>query len=167
MKAARSAGVEKRSLMRVDRTIHLLDVENLCGTPAFSDKDLTDLQRRYSELVPIGPADLIVAASSHYRARELMFGWTEARPLFGSGPDGADKRLLDVIFHEGIEGRFSHIVIGSGDGIFSPACSHLEAHGPSVTAVARSPLSLSGSIHAVTDDIRFLIAAPETAGVSN
>ncbi|MCB0863388.1 MAG: hypothetical protein KDB66_09275 [Solirubrobacterales bacterium] len=143
----------------MDRAIHLLDVENLCGTPAFNDQDLIALQRRYSELIPIGPEDLVVVASSHYRARELMFGWTDARPLFGSGPDGADKCLLDVIFHEGIEGRFSHIVIGSGDGIFSPACRHLEAHGPSITVVARNRRSLSRYISAATEDIRLLEAA--------
>lgn len=152
---------EKRSLMRVDRAIHLLDVENLCGTPAFNDQDLIVLQSRYKELVPIGPEDLVVVASSHYRARELMFGWTDARPLFGSGPDGADKRLLDVIFHEGIEGRFSHIVIGSGDGIFSPACKYLEAHGPYVTVVARNQRSLSRHIRAAAEDIRLLETASE------
>lgn len=156
---------EKGSLLRVDRAIHLLDVENLCGTPAFNDQDLIALQRRYRELTPIGPEDLVVVASSHYRARELMFGWTDARPLFGSGPDGADKRLLDVIFHEGIEGRFAHIVIGSGDGIFSPACRHLEAYGPSITVVARPRRSLSRHISAVTGDIRLLEPVPESGAI--
>lgn len=156
MIAAPRPALEKGSLLRVDRTLHLLDIENLCGTPAFSESDLALLRNRYEVLVPIGPDDLVVVASSHFRARELMFGWTEARPLFGSGPDGADKCLLDVVFHEGVEGRFSHIVIGSGDGIFQPACAFLEAHGPSVTVVVHCERSLSRSLFETVADIRRL-----------
>jgi hypothetical protein len=152
----------KGSLLREDRAIHLLDVENLCGTPAFGGSDISRLRARYEELVPIGPRDHVVVAASHFRAKELLFGWTEARPLFRSGPDGADLCLLDVVFHEGIEGRYSKVVIGSGDGIFSPVYEYLETHGPSVTVVARTPRSVSAAIHNVARDIRYLDPTTDT-----
>ena len=146
----------KKSLLRLDRTLHLIDVENLCGTPAFTEDDLIEIQRRYTDLVPIGPSDLVVLAASHFRSRELMFGWTDARHLLRSGPDGADRCLLDVIYNEGIETRFSRVVVGSGDGIFRPACDHLKRHQLKVTVVSRNLRSMALSLQSVVSDVRSL-----------
>ena len=154
MNSASKPSAPKRSLLREDRTLHLLDVENLCGTPAFTEDDLIEVQRRYSALIPIGPSDLVVLAASHYRARELLFGWTNARHLLRSGPDGADLRLLEVINNENVGARFSHVVIGSGDGIFQPACEFLQAQGAEVTIVSGKLRSIARSLRLSVNEIR-------------
>lgn len=146
----------KRSLLRLDRTLHLIDVENLCGTPAFTEDDLIEIQRRYADLVPIGPSDLVVLAASHLRSRELLFGWTAARHLLRSGPDGADRCLLDVIYNEGIETRFTRVVIGSGDGIFRSACDFLQRRHLTVAIVSRNLRSMALSLQSGVSDIRSL-----------
>src|SRR5205085_5563087 len=61
-----------------------------------------------------------------------------ARYRVRSGPDGADLELLDVIWHEDVATRFSHIVIGSGDGTFVNAARALSDGGVWVTEIGRA-----------------------------
>ena len=79
--------------------------------------------------------------------------WSSARgPGCGGGPDGADLELLRVLREERVAQRFTHVVIGSGDGIFAGACRDLVAAGLHVTAMAR-PGSLSGALRHAADRV--------------
>ncbi|MGH3282645.1 MAG: NYN domain-containing protein, partial [Trebonia sp.] len=64
-------------------------------------------------------------------------GWPHARYRVRSGKDGADLELLDVLEHENVATRFSHVVIGSGDGGFGRAAASLAARGVRITVVSR------------------------------
>ncbi len=152
------------------RTHHILDVENLAGTPDCSEERMADVAASYERLVAIGPMDQITIGCSHFAAeRGALLGWEQShRLVFGSGPDGADLALIDILDSENIGGRFDHVVIGSGDGIFALWCAKLKAQGVEVTVVARDYTSLSCSTAHVVSDVRFLDdvggAAPQVAG---
>ncbi len=66
-----------------------------------------------------------------------IFSWPGARYLIRSGENGADLELLDVIRHEHVAERFSHVVIASGDGIFAPEGAGLVAKGCHLTVASR------------------------------
>jgi hypothetical protein len=52
-------------------------------------------------------------------------------------PDGADLALLDVLQHEDVAERFTHVVIGSGDHLFAEEAACLAAQQVCVTVVRR------------------------------
>jgi hypothetical protein len=66
-----------------------------------------------------------------------FLGWPHARYRIRSGPDGAGLELLDVLLNEDIAARFTHVAIGSGDGVFATAAACLAAAGVWVTVVSR------------------------------
>jgi hypothetical protein len=119
------------------RTLHLVDIENLAGTAIPSLPQVIDVQGRYSRSMALGADDHVVMASSHLALVNTAVGWPHARYRVRSGPDGADLELLDVIEYENVATRFTRVVIGSGDGLFSHAAQGLTDHGVQVTVVSR------------------------------
>ena len=119
------------------RTLHLVDIENLAGAAIPSLMQVMDVQDRYARSLSVGVDDLVVMASSHLALVNTALGWPHARYRVRSGPDGADLALLDVIWHEDVATRFTHIVIGSGDGTFVGAVQALSDRGVMVTVVSR------------------------------
>lgn len=118
------------------RALHILDIENLAGGPNFTPNAADALRRQYEAIVPFGPDDLVVIASSHYGARTAWFSWPHARHLVRSGPDGADLALIGVLENERVAERFQTVILGSGDGIFAEPCARLQAAGCGVTVVS-------------------------------
>ncbi|MEQ8716667.1 MAG: hypothetical protein RIE08_03580 [Acidimicrobiales bacterium] len=120
------------------RTIHLLDVENLCETPLPAEADVRSVRRRYEATVDVDPSDHVVLASSHLAAPHVGFGWDRpgARRVWRSGCDGADMALIGVIWTERVAERFDHVVVASGDGIFAEHVGLLIEAGIQVTVVA-------------------------------
>src|SRR5215472_18183096 len=119
------------------RTLHLVDIENLAGAAIPSVLQVIEVQDRYARLMTPGAGDHVVMASNHLALVNAALGWPHARYRVRSGPDGADLELLDVIWHENVATRFTHIVIGSGDGLFGAAAQSLSAGGVRVTVVSR------------------------------
>ena len=76
-----------------------------------------------------GADDQVVMASSRLGFLNAALGWPHARYRVRSGPNGADHELLDVLEHEDVAARFSHVVIGSGDWRFSRAAVSLARAG--------------------------------------
>jgi hypothetical protein len=140
--------------IRQRRSLHLIDAENLLATPTFDCENVEALKTAYSSIVPIGSNDHVVIASSHHSAIALR-GWSNARPKWRSGPDGADLALIDVITGERVTDRFMNVVIGSGDGIFADTAIMLQQNGLNLTIVSR-PESLSNKLTATVTDIRYL-----------
>lgn len=150
-----STDLEPPSDLPAGRTIHLIDLENLMARTDVTQADAAMARDTYMRTVLVRPGDLVVIATSHYVARNAWFGWKDARRLVGSGPDGADLALLQVIATENLEGRFDNIVVASGDGIFAGACAQLQAAGCHVTVVSR-PEALSRRLaFAVRDVLQF------------
>jgi uncharacterized LabA/DUF88 family protein len=92
-----------------------------------------------------------------------MFGFIGARVILRSGPDGADLALLDVIEHEQVDGRFSKVIIASGDGIFAPACRRLRSCGVYVEVLSL-PDRLSGELAASCSNVRYLTLSEFESG---
>ncbi|MGD9570933.1 MAG: hypothetical protein AB7V62_03475 [Thermoleophilia bacterium] len=141
-----------------DRSLHLVDVENLIGTPNPRCGEVDQIASLYAVVAGVAPMDQEVIASSHRCAKSAWFEWrTTARRLVRSGIDGADRALLEVLENEQPGQRYSRVVIGSGDGIFAEPAARLQASGVNVTVVTREH-SLSRRLRLATLDIRFLDA---------
>jgi hypothetical protein len=119
------------------RGLHLIDVENLLGTPNPDPVQVRHLRARYLLLAGVGVLDHVVIASSHRALKSTGSWWPRARYLVQSGPDGADRELLDVLGHERVAERFCRVTIASGDGAFAPRAADLVAAGCQVTVVSR------------------------------
>jgi hypothetical protein len=128
-----------------ERTLHVVDIENLAGAAIPSLALVSETQGRYLKQLVLEPDDQVVMAASHLALLDAACGWPNARYRVRSGKDGADLALLDVLEHENIAARFSHVVIGSGDGIFGRAAARLAAGGVRVTVVSR-PGSLNAGL---------------------
>lgn len=119
------------------RTLHLIDVENLAGVGLPAEWQVAAVRQAYAARVGIGETDQVIIGCNHKALPSAGLGWPRARYLVRSGPDGADTELLAVISGENVAARFTHVVIGSGDGAFTRAAAALAAAGPKVTVVSR------------------------------
>lgn len=138
-----------------DRTLHLVDIENLAGHPDLSLDQVALVQGMYMTQLGLGVDDQVVMAASHRGLVNAAVAWPHARYRVRSGRDGADLELLDVLEHENVAARFRHVVIGSGDGVFGHAAASLAALGVWVTVVSR-PGSLSQGLARVARDVVYL-----------
>lgn len=145
------------------RRLHLVDIENLVGDPVPSLGQVRDVRCRYARGLSIGAADQFVVASSHLAFVNAAVGWPHARYRVRSGPDGADRELLDVVAYEDIAARFTHIAIGSGDGAFAAAAASLAALGVRVTVVSRRR-SLSARLKLAAHEVIFIDPADPATG---
>jgi hypothetical protein len=119
------------------RTLHLVDIENLAGDSLPSLGQVREVQGLYRERLAFGSLDQVEIASSHLTLVNAALGWPRAHYRVRSGPDGADLALLDVLRTEDVPGRFTHVAIGSGDGVFADEAARLAAAGVWVTVVSR------------------------------
>jgi hypothetical protein len=137
------------------RALHLVDIENLAGTAVPTLGQVAEVQGRYGARLGFGADDLVVMAASHMGLLNVALGWPHARYRVRSGPDGADLELLDVLMHEDVAARFTHVVIGSGDRVFVQAAASLSERGVVVTVVSRRD-SLSLSLADAADNVVYL-----------
>jgi len=129
----------KKSGMKIDRTLVVVDLENLCG-----GSDLIGCCHRAAsavlrDLVGEGPVTYVIATGPSARedTPTLPFDWPGARWLTGHGVDGADEELVDVIFSEPIAIHSQRVVVVSGDHRFAPALHFLACEGVETTVISR------------------------------
>jgi hypothetical protein len=142
------------------RRLHLVDIENLAGGSLPSLDQVRQAQGLYAACLGFGAMDQVEVASSHLTLLNAALGWPRARYRVRSGPDGADLALLDVLRHENVAGRFTHVVIGSGDHLFAEQAAYLAARGVWVTVVSRRH-SLSPLLGLAAREVILLDAAAE------
>jgi hypothetical protein len=145
-----------------ERTLHVVDIENLAGGPMLSLVQVNELQGWYMARLGFGADDQVVMASSHLCFLNAALGWPHARYRVRSGPNGADHELLDVLEHEDVAARFGHVVIGSGDWRFSRAAASLAERGVRVTVVSRRG-SLAAVLARAAQDVVYLDIPRATA----
>ena len=138
-----------------ERTLHVVDIENLAGAAVPSLDRVSQVQIRYLTCLGFGADDQVVLATSHLGLLNAGLGWPHARHLVRSGRDGADLELIDVLEHENIATRFRHVVIGSGDGGFSRSAANLAACGIQITVVSRWG-SLAQALASVAGEVIYL-----------
>jgi hypothetical protein len=139
----------------VNRSVHLIDAENLCGAPRIATEQVVRLRTAYTASVAMGPLDQVILATSHLSVLALQAGWPGARYLMRSGKNGADIELAKVVVDENLDARFDHVYFGSGDGGLAPFAAHLGERGVPVTAVSRIG-SLSPRMKLATRNVIYL-----------
>jgi hypothetical protein len=137
------------------RRLHLVDIENLAGSPRPSLRQIRQALSLYTGCLALGAMDQVEVASSHLTLLNAALGWPHAHYRVRSGPDGADLALLDVLRHENIAARFTHVAIGSGDHLFAEEAARLAAQGVWVTVVTRQR-SLSPRLRLAAREVIFL-----------
>lgn len=118
------------------RRLVLVDVENVVGGAVLDETSAEHARRAIRSAVGTLPMDQTVVATCHKGYPHVAWCWPTAQRLVRSGPDGADLELLAVL-RAGVETRFRHVVLVSGDGIFTDAVASLARLGVRVTVVAR------------------------------
>jgi NYN domain len=122
---------------KMTRTLHLLDAENLARTSHCTPESVLDSYFHYTDLFEPTPTDLWIIAASHHNAGAVFFGWSSLsfQALMRSGPDGAELALIEACLDQIDNLKVSHVVIGSGDGLFVDLVLELQRRGISVTVV--------------------------------
>lgn len=136
------------------RTLHLIDIENLTGSPSPTAEEVSECRELYERNF-VGRYDLVVIACSHHAFPAVGWAWPTARHILRSGENGADLALLDVIRLESVAERFNSVNVASGDGIFTNAVAQLGAAGVGVTAVSR-PESLARTLRLAVRHLELL-----------
>jgi hypothetical protein len=144
------------------RRLHLVDIENLAGDPLPTLSKVREAQGLYVACLAVGAMDQVEVASSHLTLVNAGLGWPHAHYRVRSGPDGADLALLDVLQHENVAGRFTHVAIGSGDHLFAEEAAHLNDLGVWVTVVSRQR-GLSLELRLAACEVIYLGIAAEAA----
>jgi hypothetical protein len=152
IKGPQQAGAQRRFPAR---RLHLVDIENLAGNSLPSLSQVRQALHLYADCLAFGAMDQVEVASSHLTLLNAALGWPHARYRVRSGPDGADLALLDVLRHENVARRFTHVAIGSGDHLFAEQAAHLAAQGVWVTVVTRQR-SLSSRLALAAREVIFL-----------
>lgn len=139
----------------VVRELHLVDVENLLGTPFFTPAAVRAVRAAYDRVSQIAYGALeVIGTSASSNLLVAALAWGSARPVFETGPDGADRALLSA-GEFAPERRFSRVVIGSGDHAFAAYAARLQTNGVEVRVVCR-PEALSRKLLLAVKDVRFL-----------
>ena len=144
------------------RRLHLVDIENLAGDPRPSLSQVRQALGLYAGCLAFGAMDQVEVASSHLTLLNAALGWPHAHYRVRSGPDGADLALLDVLRHENVAQRFTHVAIGSGDHMFAEEAARLAAQGVWVSVVSRRR-GLSRQLELAAREVIFLDIAAEAA----
>jgi len=142
-----------------ERRLHVVDIENLAAAKIPGLSQIREVQNCYAEHLMFRAFDQVVIASSHLALLNAALGWPHARYRVRSGRDGADLELLDVLLREDIAARFTHVAIGSGDGVFAVAAASLAATGVCVTVVSHRN-SLSARLKLAACEVIYLDPQP-------
>jgi hypothetical protein len=140
---------------RAASELHLIDVENLVGTPWFTKHAVGNLRRVYDTVSSASnPAHYLVGTSAAPNLIEAGLGWAQGQLVFSRGKDGAERAMLAEMTIA-TASRYNRVVIGSGDGIFADLAASLQSAGVAVCVVSR-PRSLSNALSLAVRDVRFL-----------
>ena len=143
---SRRTGYEMESYVPDGRKLYVVDAENIAGGsdvhPRIAQKMVSSI---FSGVPCQADIDHIVVACGITFAKTcfgvlLDHNWPKRPHVlpFASGIDGADIRLIKHIDEvQRIAGRYSQIIIGSGDGIFQTAAISFRAVGVTVGVVSR------------------------------
>lgn len=142
----------RKRLLRRGRAVHLLDIENLTRSTRPTTAQVIAFMNHYRGLVPIGPMDQFVVAVNHGALLAVGTALRGVQLLARSGPDGADRALLETAYEDRIPQRFERVVIGSGDGHFAELATWLAGIDVHVTIVSPRR-SLSWRLYTTVPDI--------------
>ena len=138
--------------MSTTRSLHLIDLENLCGSGLPTDEVIATVWNTYRYGVSTSPDDHYIVGVSHACAQRAWF----ILPTQGvqrrvrSGKDGGELAILADLDLAHAVSRYRRLVIGSGDGMFTPtarAAREQGLHVHQVSGVGTCARALSQSAH--------------------
>ncbi len=138
------------------RQLFVVDIENVIGGAATEADAVRWAKAVITDAVAVRPGDHVVVGISHAGLLTTGCAWTDLRYVVGSGLDGADRALLEVL-EERVAERYTHVVLVSGDGIFTDAVARLAAAGVETTVVAH-PAKLSNRLRLAAHHVTHLCA---------
>lgn len=144
--------------MCANRRLILVDIENMAQGPAMTATTVESMRHILADTIDVGPWDQVVIGCSHVSLLAAMVGWPGARFVVRSGPDGADRALLEVLDDDSAS-RFAGLVLVSGDHIFAPALARTSMR----TTVVSHRTSLSARLRIAASSVIFLPAAEAEA----
>lgn len=101
-----------------DRSLHLVDLENLLGDPWATGPRVGWALEQYFEVAGWRHGDLVYVAANPHLVKEFCFQPTvDWNVHTARGPDGADLALLAHAAPEFVARRAGRMVVGSGDHI--------------------------------------------------
>ncbi|WP_299305878.1 NYN domain-containing protein [uncultured Brachybacterium sp.] len=133
-----------------ERTLYLVDIENMVGSAELSQGDVSRTQRRIEGAIEPSAGDHTVIAASHHNAAAMHFGWAgPAQRVVRSGKDGADLALLAAVADVSwVAERYGRVVLASGDHTFTFAVTSLKNAGVEVLVI-RPDLGFSSALRRV------------------
>lgn len=140
-----------------ERVVVIVDLENACGGSALVPAN----QKKVREIVGrlhVGSPPLVIYSTGPLAPRlapNLLWEWSPARYVPGTGLDGADNALIKVMRHEPIAARSTRVFLVSGDHAFVEPVEELRRRGIPTTVVA-NPRGLSRRLSSVADEVRWL-----------
>lgn len=149
---------EKSMRRKIERTLVIVDLENLAGGSEFVGQKSQAIRDMISDVNKQSSNTLIIVATgigAVNSSPEILWHWVDSRFLIGSGVDGADNELLNVLSKEPLAESTSHIQIWSGDHCFAPISRKLKRLGCSVEIFANEG-SLSRELDAAATVTRII-----------
>lgn len=151
--------------MHATRSLHLIDLENLCGSGLPPTSLIEKVWRTYRYGLPTSPEDHYVVGSSHLFAMRAWFVLPDQgiQRRIRSGKDGGELAILADVDLDHAAGRYERLVIGSGDGMFTEAAKAAREHGlhvHQVSGLGSCSRALTASAHTHS---RLRLAAIEPA----
>ena len=159
-----------------DRCLHLVDIENLLGNPRPADtQQAVEVFEAYLAAAVWRPGDLVVVASNPGLMKTLAFQLPDipCSRRCVRGQDGADRLLLQAVPNH-LPTRFSRLVIGSGDGIFTDLADNTSRTSvetwvvSGVGFVARGLRRTADQVRAMTigeGPVRFVVLTADTTAI--
>ena len=150
------------------RTLHLLDLENLCGDPGAGPETIAGVIAAYQRQVRIAARDHVVIATNRRQAFAAKAYLPGACVRIGRGVDGADYELLAECDPHDAARRFSRVIIGSGDHIFATLAAELTRRMVVVGVVSRqrslsADLQRNASFRRILQDLNTPISVAMSA----
>ena len=120
-----------------ERSVHLIDIENLCCESNPTTEHVRQARDAYFQKTQPGENDLFfVTVSSKSNLEAAVFGWGQASFSCQEGHDGADILLAKMMLEDDLENRFDKVYLASGDGGLAPFAKSLMNKGLEVEVVA-------------------------------
>lgn len=118
------------------RRLTLVDIENISGGSIRTLAEAKWARRMLDSTLGLQRQEQVIVGVSKAGAIHTWPVWSSARIVVGTGIDGADHALLNVLNNENIADRFDEVILVSGDGIFTDTVATLGGLGVTVTVVA-------------------------------
>lgn len=124
--------------MNATRSLHLIDLENLCGSGIAPTDVIERVWNTYRYGVPTSPRDQYVVGTSHGFAARAWFVLPQQgiQRRARSGTDGGELSILTALDLAHAVRRFDRLVIASGDGMFTGTATTARQHGLHVHQVS-------------------------------